>query len=173
MLDRGDGSPTVSLGVNAAAPAASLSGPVEPLFTLKGDYYLVRDQNWQTVRQGTNVLAVRGDNKLVWMKSHFYPRAGDSETITVSATDEAGNRRVIAFGVVIGGLAQFLCMTPHLRREVIAKRKRNRRECPKGLCKPEKPRPGGNAGTGWNRAYGQTRCWRPWKTGSKEVSGSV
>ena len=49
----------------------------------------------------------------------------------------------------------------------------NRRKCLKGLYKPEKPRPGGNAGAGWNRACGQTGCWRPWKTGSKEECGSV
>ena len=52
-------------------------------------------------------------------------------------------------------------------------RKQDRRECPRGLGKPEKPRPGGNAGDGRNRACGQTVCWWPWKTGSKEGSGSV
>lgn len=52
-------------------------------------------------------------------------------------------------------------------------RKQDRRECLKGLCKPEKPRPGGNAGHGWNRVCGQTGCWRPWNTGSKERSGSA
>jgi hypothetical protein len=38
------------------------------------------------------------------------------------------------------------------------KRKKNRRECPKGLCKPEKPTNCGNAGIGQNRVCGQTRC---------------
>lgn len=38
------------------------------------------------------------------------------------------------------------------------KRKKDRRECPKGLCKPEKPMNCGNAGTGLNRVCGQTRC---------------
>jgi hypothetical protein len=52
-------------------------------------------------------------------------------------------------------------------------RKRDRRKCPKGLGKPEKPKPGENAGPGRNRACGQTGCWRPWKTGSKEECGSV
>ena len=37
--------------------------------------------------------------------------------------------------------------------------------------KLEKPKPGGYAGAGWNRAHGRTRCWRPWKTGSKEENG--
>ncbi|MEI7835018.1 MAG: PQQ-binding-like beta-propeller repeat protein [Planctomycetota bacterium] len=50
----------------APAPEASLSAPVEPSFVLKGDSYLVRDQAWQGVRQGTNVLAIR-DDKLVWL----------------------------------------------------------------------------------------------------------
>ena len=52
-------------------------------------------------------------------------------------------------------------------------REKDQRKCPKGLNKLEKPRHGGNAGTGWNRACGQTGCWRPWKTGSEETSGSV
>ena len=52
-------------------------------------------------------------------------------------------------------------------------RKKDRRKCPKGLNKPEKSRHGGNAGPGWNRACGLTRCWRPWKTGSEEASGSA
>ena len=52
-------------------------------------------------------------------------------------------------------------------------RKKDRRECPKGLRKPEKPRHGGNAGPGWNRVCGPTECWQPWKTGCKEESGLV
>jgi len=38
------------------------------------------------------------------------------------------------------------------------KRKKDRRECPKGLCKPEKPMNCGSAGIGLNRVCGQTRC---------------
>lgn len=52
-------------------------------------------------------------------------------------------------------------------------RKKDRRECPKGLYKTETRRLVGNDGLGRNRACGQTGCWQPWKTGSEEECGSV
>ena len=53
------------------------------------------------------------------------------------------------------------------------KRKKDRWECLRRLNKPEKPRRGGNAGLGLNRACGQTGCWQLWKTELKEDDGSV
>ncbi|MCY2931080.1 MAG: PQQ-binding-like beta-propeller repeat protein, partial [Planctomycetota bacterium] len=50
----------------APGPEASLAGPVEPLFTLEGDYHFIRDQAWQAVRQGTHLLAIR-DDRLIWL----------------------------------------------------------------------------------------------------------
>ncbi|MCY2923889.1 MAG: PQQ-binding-like beta-propeller repeat protein, partial [Planctomycetota bacterium] len=50
----------------AAPPEPALTAPLEPAFTLKGDYYLVRDQACQSVRQGAVVLAVRED-RLIWL----------------------------------------------------------------------------------------------------------
>lgn len=50
----------------SSEPETPMPAPVEQALTLKGDYYLVRDQASQAVRQGANVLAIH-DDRLVWL----------------------------------------------------------------------------------------------------------